>query len=137
MLVCAPVVAGKRTTGPDTYLKADAAAAFRMVQRPRGGMFVLRDQALLRAGNAADFLRYARNSDRLSQLIPPMAGRLQNDELEEARRLRVELRLALAQADELVRRAEAVLSRTRSPGPAISQEPTDLTAPRALFGSTL
>jgi len=100
-------------------------------------MFVLRDQALLRAGNAADFLRYARNSDRLSQLILPMAGRLQNDEFEEARRLRVELRLALAQADELVRRAEAVLYRTRSQGPAISQEPTDLTTPRALFGSTL
>ena len=35
-------------------------------------------------------------------------------QIDEAKRLRAELRLALAQADELVRRAEAVLVRSRT-----------------------
>jgi len=34
--------------------------------------------------------------------------------MNEARRIRADLRLALAQADELMRKAEAVLQRTRS-----------------------
>jgi hypothetical protein len=45
-----------------------------------------------------------------------MAMRLREDQLDEARRIRTDLRLALAQADELMRKAEAVLMRTRRIG---------------------
>lgn len=44
--------------------------------------------------------------------------------MDEAKRVRAELRLALAQADELLRRAEAVLIRTRpaaKPGNATTE----------------
>jgi len=53
--------------------------------------------------------------------------------LEEARRLRAELRLALAQADELMKKAEAVLERTQVPGHALTQEPHDQARPPALL----
>ena len=43
-----------------------------------------------------------------------MATRIPVVQIDEAKRLRAELRLALAQADELVRRAEAVLTRNRA-----------------------
>jgi len=43
-----------------------------------------------------------------------MATHMPVTQMDEAKRLRAELRLALAQADELVRRAEAVLVRNRS-----------------------
>ena len=37
-------------------------------------------------------------------------------QIDEAKRLRADLRLALAQADELLRKAEAVLTRSRTSG---------------------
>ena len=43
-----------------------------------------------------------------------MAAQLDVHEIEEAKRLRADLRLALAQADELLRKAEAVLTRSRA-----------------------
>jgi hypothetical protein len=46
-----------------------------------------------------------------------MATSSQDQQLDEARRIRTDLRLALAQADELMRKAEAVLKRTRQAGP--------------------
>jgi hypothetical protein len=43
-----------------------------------------------------------------------MATGAETDRLEEARLLRADLRLALTQADELIKKAEAVLMRSRS-----------------------
>lgn len=43
-----------------------------------------------------------------------MAITSEDDRTDEVRRIRADLRLALAQADELMRKAEAVLRRTRS-----------------------
>jgi hypothetical protein len=62
-----------------------------------------------------------------------MATGAQDHEFKEAKRLRAELRLALAQADELMRRAEAVLLRSRLPGDAISQDFDDKACSPALF----
>ena len=45
-----------------------------------------------------------------------MGPSLQNHQFEGAKRVRAELRLALAQADELMRRAKSVLSRNRPSG---------------------
>ena len=66
-----------------------------------------------------------------------MAARPQDQQFEEARRVRAELRLALTQADELMRRAEAVLLRSSSAGPATIQECNDQTNSPALFGGGL
>jgi hypothetical protein len=43
-----------------------------------------------------------------------MSGDSPDKRLEDAKRLRVELRLALAQADELMRKAQAVLLRSQA-----------------------
>lgn len=48
-----------------------------------------------------------------------MTAELRHRQIQEARRERAELRLAIAQADELLRRAEAVLKQSR-PAPVIS-----------------
>jgi len=44
-----------------------------------------------------------------------MAARTPAVQIDEAKRVRADLRLALAQADELLRRAESVLVRSRTP----------------------
>ena len=62
-----------------------------------------------------------------------MAGGSQDQQLQEARRLRAELRLALAQADELMKRAELVLLRSRASGWQLLQESNDQACSPALF----
>jgi len=63
--------------------------------------------------------------------------RFSREQFDEAKRVRAELRLALAHADELMRRAEAVLLRSAGPESAMAEECSDQARSPAMVRSGL
>ena len=68
---------------------------------------------LLPTSHASGLLAFVRNPESGHSFFAPMTAEQRANLIEETRRDRAELRLALAQADELLRRAEAVWKQSR------------------------